>query len=118
MAWKIRFRGKDFIGEEGWEPEFELEVIQDFTEKEKLQESAEIIIHAKGDAIDDVTIHLGHDRNRFPLRIVHGQHPTLGEVYMFSGVPIKGDAMFVALYDNDIFDDPPFNDTPLTGDGT
>ena len=26
MPWKVRFRDKDFIGNEGWDPEFEFEV--------------------------------------------------------------------------------------------
>ena len=57
MPWKVRFREKDFIGNEGWDPEFEFEVREALTDTEELSGSAEIVIHVKGDSVDDVTVH-------------------------------------------------------------
>lgn len=33
MPWAVRFRGKDFTGNEGWEPEFEHDILQALTDK-------------------------------------------------------------------------------------
>ncbi|RCW83800.1 hypothetical protein [Phyllobacterium bourgognense] len=78
MPWKVRFRDKDFIGIEGWDPEFEFEVREALTDAQELSGSAEIIIHVKGESVDDVTVHESSDPNEFPFNGVHGYHPELG----------------------------------------
>ncbi len=50
MPWKVRFRDKDFIGNEGWDPEFEFEVREALTDTQELSGSAEVIIHVKDES--------------------------------------------------------------------
>ena len=119
MPWKVRFRDKDFIGSEGWDPEFELEVREALTDTQELSGSAEIVIHVKGEAVDDVTVHESSDPDEFPFNGVHGHHPELGEVFLFSGVPDEGEGQMIALYSAKNFGAlPPFNDENFTGDGS
>ncbi|MDR6632287.1 hypothetical protein J2X72_001058 [Phyllobacterium sp. 1468] len=118
MPWKVRFRDKNFIGNEGWDVEFELEVREALTDAQELSGSAEIVNHVQGEHIDDVTIHESSDPNEFPFNGVHGHHPELGEVFLFSGVPDEGEGQLIALYSATDFGDPPFNDERFTGDGS
>lgn len=118
MPWTVRFRGKDFIGTEGWDPDYEFEVREELTDVRELSGSAEIILHLKGDFINDVTIHETTDPDEFPFDGIHGNHKELGEVFMFSGFPDHGDLEMIAFYSNDIFPDKPFNDQIFTGDGS
>ena len=118
MPWKVRFRDKDFIGNEGWDPEFEFEVREALTDTQELSGSAEIIIHTKGESVDDVTLHESPDPDEFPFNGVHGFHPELGEVFLFSGVPNEGEGQLIALYSAIDFAEPPYNDEQFTGDGS
>jgi hypothetical protein len=43
MPWKVRLRDKDFIGNEGWDPESEFEVREALTDTQELSRSAEAI---------------------------------------------------------------------------
>jgi hypothetical protein len=72
------------IGNEGWDPVFEFEVREALTDTQELSGSAEIIIHVKGAHVDDVTVHESADPDEFPYNGVHGHHPELGEVFLFS----------------------------------
>ena len=95
MPWKVRFRDKDFNGDEGWDPEFEFEVKEALTDTQELPGSAEIAFNG-----------------------IHGHHPELGEVFIFSGVPDEGEGQLIALYSAKDFGDPPYNDERFTGDGS
>lgn len=116
MPWLVRFRGKDFTGNEGWDPEFEDEVLQALTDKRELSGSAEIIFHLKDDLMDDVTIHESTNPDEFPFKAIHGNHKALGEVFIFSGVPDEGE--LVALYSAEHWGIEPYNTRPFTGDGS
>jgi hypothetical protein len=118
MPWKVRFREKDFIGDEGWDPEFEFEVREALTATQELSGSAEIAFHEKEEHIDDVTLHESSDPDEFPFNGVHGHHPELGEVFIFSGVPDEGEGKLIALYSAKDFGDPPYNEERFTGDGS
>ncbi|TXR46292.1 hypothetical protein [Phyllobacterium endophyticum] len=118
MPWKVRFRNKDFIGDEGWDPEFEFEVREALTNTRELSGSAEIIIHLKDKSVDDVTVHESTDPDEFPFNGVHGFHPELEEVFLFSGVPDDGEGQLIALYSAKDFGVPPYNDECFTGDGS
>lgn len=118
MPWKVRFRDKDFIGDEGWDPEFEFDVREALTDTQELPGSAEIIFHEKDHLIDDVTFHESSDPDEFPFNGIHGHHPELGEVFMFSGVPDEGEGQLIALYSAKDFGEPPYNDERFTGDGS
>ena len=48
MPWKVRFRDKDFIGDEGWDREFEFQVREAMTDTRELPGSAEIIYPCEG----------------------------------------------------------------------
>ena len=52
MRWKVRIRDKDFIGNEGWDPEFEFEVREALTDTQELSGSAEVIIHVKDESVE------------------------------------------------------------------
>ena len=56
MPWKVRFREKDFIGDEGWDPEFEFEVRAALAAWQELSGSAEIVFHENDEIIDDVAL--------------------------------------------------------------
>jgi hypothetical protein len=118
MPWKVSFRDKDFIGNEGWDPEFEFEVREALTDTQELSGSAEIIIHVKDESVDDVTVHESSDPNEFPFNGTHGFHPELGEVFLFSGVLDEGEGQLIALYSAKDFGDPPHNAVCFTGDGS
>ena len=118
MPWKVRFRDKDFMGDEGWDPEFEFEVREALTDTQELPGSAEIIFLLKDERIDDVTVHESSDPDEFPFNGVHGHHPELGEVFIFSGVPDEGEGQLIALYSAIDFGDPPYNEERFTGDGS
>jgi hypothetical protein len=119
MPWRVRLRDKDFIGNEGWDPEPEFEVREALTDTQELSHSAEVIIHGKDGSVDDVTVHEPSDPDEFPFNGVHGHHPELGEVFLFSGVPNEGEGRLIALYSAKNFGAlPPFNDENFTGNGS
>ena len=118
MPWKVRFRDKDFVGDEGWDPEFEFEVREALTDTQELPGSAEIVFLLKDERIDDVTVHESSDPDEFPFNGIHAHHPELGEVFIFSGVPDEGEGQLIALYSATDFGDPPYNDERFTGDGS
>ncbi|ATU94181.1 hypothetical protein [Phyllobacterium zundukense] len=92
---------------------------QALTDKRELSSSAEIVFHLKDDLIDDVTIHESTNPDEFPLEGIHGLHPRLGEVFIFSGMPDEGEGQLVALYSAEDFSEPPYNpEQPFTGDGS
>ena len=89
------------------------------TDTQELSGSAEIIIHAKGESVDDVTVHKSSDPDEYLFNAVHGHHPELGEVFLFSGVPNEGEGELIALYSAQNFGGLlPFNDERFTGDGS
>ena len=99
--------------------EFEFEVREALTDTQELSGSAEVIIHVKDESVDDVTVHESSDPDEFPFNGVHGHHPELGEVFLFSGVPNEGEGQLIALYSAKNFGAlPPFNDESFTGDGS
>lgn len=116
MPWLVKFRGKEFTGNEGWDPEFEDAVLRALTDKRELSGSAKIVFQLEGDFIDDVTIYESTDPDKFPLKGIHGNHVELGEVFIFSGVPDEGEGEVIALYSNNVLPDGPFNSEPFTGD--
>jgi hypothetical protein len=119
MPWKVRFRDRDFNGDEHWDRAFEIQVREAMTDTRELPGSAEILFHAKDeDLIDDVTFHESSDPDAFPFHGIHGYHPELGEVFIFSGVPDDGEEQLIALYSARDFGDPPYNDERFTGDGS
>ena len=86
------------------------------TDTQELSGSAEVIIHVKDESVDDVTVHESSDPDEFPFNGVHGHHPELGEVFLFSGVPNEGEGQLIALYSAKNFGAlPPFNDENFTG---
>ena len=118
MPWKVRFRDKDFMGDEGWDPEFEFEVREALTDTQELPGSAEIVFLLKDERIDDVTVHESSDPDEFPFNGIHAHHPEFGELFIFSGVPDEGEGQLIALYSATDFGDPPYNDERFTGDGS
>ena len=70
------------------------------------------------DLIDDVTFHESPIQTSFRFNGIHGYHPELGEVFIFSGVPDEGEGQLIALYSAKDFGDPPYNDERFTGDGS
>lgn len=117
MTWKVRFRDTDFNLDEGFDPEFEYEIRESLTDKRALSGSVSIIFHEEDERIVNITFDESTDPHRLPFTGIHGQHPELGEVYIFYGIPDDGDGQVIALYSAEDFGNPPVNNEryPLGG---
>jgi len=85
MPWAIKFRGKDFNLDEGFDPEFEYEVRESLTDKQKVSGSVSIIFHEQDDRIVNITFDESTNPDRFPFTGVHGQHPNWERCTFFTG---------------------------------
>jgi len=110
MTWKVRFRGKDFALDPYFDPEFEYEVREALADKRELSGSVEIIFHEQDERVVNITFNESADPDEFSFVGTHGQHPEMGEVYIFSGMPDDGDPQVLALYSVENFGDAPVNE--------
>lgn len=113
MAWKVRFRGKDYslthvAASDGDQVQQEL--------MGQTEEPGSYAIEFQLDPEDDkriIDIIIKHSVSdeEYPYRAIHGHHDHYGEVYMMSG-PENG----ILIYDGQPASIPS-NEEPYTGDG-
>ena len=114
MTWAVRFRGKDFMLDETFDPVFEYIIREELLNTTVVSGSVLIVFH-RDDTIANITFEESADPDGLPFTGICGRHSELGEVYIFYAHP-DGDPQAIVLYDACDFGAAPFNQErfPLT----
>ena len=107
MAWAVRFRGKDFMLDETFDPVFEYLIREEMRETTVVPGSVLIVFH-RNHTIANITFEESADAAALPFTGIHGQHSELGEVYIFYA-DTDDHQVAVVLYDANDFGPAPFN---------
>lgn len=117
MPWKVRFRGKNYSIESYFDEDYMAEVEANMTEVEELPGSFNVASHGE-EIVENITIAESADTTEFPFEAVRANHPELGEIYIFKGVPDETEGELHVLYTNTAAHDAVYNETPFKGDGS
>ncbi|MDQ0996021.1 hypothetical protein QFZ34_001198 [Phyllobacterium ifriqiyense] len=117
MPWKVRFRGKTYSIESYFDEDYMGEVEANMTDVEELPGSFNVESHGE-EIVENITIAESADSTEFPFEAVRANHPELGEIYIFTGVPDETEGELHVLYTNAAANDPVYNETAFEGDGT
>ena len=108
MTWAVRFRGKDFKLEDNFDPVFEYVIREELRDITEVSGSVSIVFYGD-EMVVNITFEDSPDPHELPFTGIHGQHPKLGDVYIFYSAP-DDDLQAIALYDADDFGDLPLNE--------
>jgi hypothetical protein len=113
MPWAVKFRGKDFILDDNWEPKNVKELVADTLNLELLEGSFGFTFHDNGINVVDITFEESHAKD-LPFNGAQGVHEIepfpFGKVYFFTGFPHDNREEIIVLYENQRELCPPEND--------